>query len=75
MTMSEQLTLDGSPARLARRMTSRQRDLWLWIAFEPDATISTVVARRFFRDASGALRRMEQLGVVEQVKRGKWRAI
>lgn len=75
MTTSEQLTFDGSPARKARRMNRRQKDLWLWMAFEPHATMTTGAARRFYRDPHGALERLVRMGVVEKVGRGRWRAI
>jgi hypothetical protein len=57
-------------------LTDRQRDLLRYVAVVYDAgeSFPTGMAGRFFVDASGALRRLEALGRVCHVGRGKWRA-
>jgi predicted RNA polymerase sigma factor len=78
--MDEQLRLDGPavpyPLPRPRHLTERQRDLLRYVAIVYDAgqSFPTGMAHRFFVDASGALRRLEALGRVSQVGRGKWRA-
>lgn len=71
----QQITLDGElvsyPLARPRHLTERQRDLLRWMRTTPP--ISTGQARRFYADASGALGRLETMGLVKRVERGKWR--
>jgi hypothetical protein len=73
----EQGTLDGAwvpyPPPRPWHATDRQRALLRFMRHDP-APIRTVQARHFYADASGALRRLEAMGLVERVGRGKWRA-
>jgi hypothetical protein len=72
----EQLDFDGGgvsyPMPRPHRLTERQRELLrLMRAGGPRWTCEVVP---FYADASGALRRLEKLGLVERVARGYWRA-
>lgn len=72
--MDHQLTFDGRaeplPLHKAKTLTQRQRDLLLWLRMTYPTT--TASAGRFYADPSGALRRLEALGLVERVSRGRW---
>jgi hypothetical protein len=76
---AEQLTLDGGavpyPLPKPRHVTDRQRDLLRFVAsvygHEP---FPTGMAGTFFGDPSGALRRLEALGRVRHIRRGRWAA-
>jgi hypothetical protein len=78
--MDEQLRLDGDavpyPLPRARHLTERQRDLLRYVAvvYDQAESFPTGMAGRFFVDASGALRRLEAMGRVRRIGRGKWRA-
>lgn len=73
--MSEQLTLVGEPVA-PRRLTERQHQLLEVVRWfgEYGAALPTREARRFYVDPSGALRRLERLGLVRRAGRGRWRA-
>ena len=69
-----QLSMDGAavlfPMPAPRRLTERQRDLLRYA--RAHGGITTREARRFYADASGALWRLECLGLVRQTGRGVW---
>jgi hypothetical protein len=75
MMTLEQLTLDGGsvpyPIPKQPTLTERQRDLLL-VLTAGDGPMRTRDVRRFYADASGALRRLQRLGLVTQVSRGWW---
>jgi hypothetical protein len=74
-----QLTIDGRevpfPLPAPFRLTERQRELLRYMRAVDSwgATFHTGDARRFFRDATGAMRRLEAAGVVEHTAHGTWR--
>lgn len=76
----EQLNFDGTsvplPIPKPRALTARQRDLvrYVRIYAGQDTPMPTRRAGLFFRDASGALRRLEIIGLVRRVKHGHWTA-
>jgi hypothetical protein len=71
----EQLTVDGRsvpyPLPKPRHLTARQRDM-LVILTASDVPMTTREVGRLYADPSGALRRLERMGLVERVSRGKW---
>lgn len=73
---TEQLTFSGGsvshPAPAPVRLTERQRDLMRVLRFRGE--ITTAGADLFFIDGGGALRRLERLGLVCHVARGRWEA-
>lgn len=73
--MNWQLTLDDRaepyPPPARRPLTGRQRGLLEWMRRTGETR--TMEAGAFFVDASGAMRRLERLGLVERVSRGHWR--
>ena len=78
--MPEQLTIDGElvpyPLPAPRTLTTRQRTLVRWMRFyveQHDRPFPTGAASWYYADAAGALRRLEALGLVRRVERGKWR--
>lgn len=75
--MSDQLTIDGRavphPPPRPRRLTERQRELVRVLVAGEQAT-STADVHRLYADASGALRRLEALGLARHVAHGKWAA-
>jgi hypothetical protein len=72
-----QLTLDGRevqhPPRLERHLTTRQHDLLL-ILTARDEPMSTRDVGRLYKDPWGVMNRLAELGLVERVRRGYWRA-
>jgi len=78
--MSTQLTIDGReepwPPPAPHHLTERQRELLRYLAdvygVEP---FRTGAAGRHFADPSGALRRLERLGLVCSLGRGRWQRI
>jgi hypothetical protein len=74
--MAEQLTITGGsvshPPPRARHLTERQRELLRMLRVWGE--VSTRAARLYYADPSGALGRLEALGLVERVGRGRWRA-
>lgn len=79
--MSEQLTIDGElvayPPPRPRQLATRQRDLLRWLRLLSTVWADGVPTRmvgQFYADPSGALRRLEALGLVRRVSRGKWAA-
>lgn len=77
----EQLTIYGKlepyPLRKPRRLTERQRNLVrymrFWVAMKHNgAAFPTREASLYYADPAGALRRLEALGLVARVARGKW---
>jgi len=74
----EQLTLDGGavpyPIPPPRRLTERQRYLLAYMRARSNPTMPTYLARPFYVDPYGALRRLERMGLVQRVARGKWTA-
>lgn len=76
--MDYQLTIDGDEVPMGKRppkaLTFRQRELYWFVAIQIPLHVTTAECRLFFRDPSGALRRLEALGLIEHVERGKWRA-
>lgn len=77
MSAPKQLTIDGGevayPLPRPKRLTTRQHD-FLLVLTAGDEPMATRDVRRFFVDASGAMRRLEALGLVRQVRRGRWAA-
>jgi hypothetical protein len=75
--MTRQLTFDGRevehPPRLERHLTTRQHDL-LRVVRATSQPFSTRFVGRFYRNPSGVMRRLEEIGLVERVGRGWWRA-
>lgn len=74
--MPDQLTIDGGsvpyPLPPPRHLTERQRELLrLMRAGGPRWTFE---CRQVYADPTGALRRLEALGLVERIARGYWRA-
>jgi hypothetical protein len=78
-TTDRQLTIDGAevpyPLPTPRRLNPRQRELWLYAALAPGGFITTGQASRFYADPSGALRRLEDFGVMRRLDHGRWRAV
>ena len=72
-----QLTIDGRevpyPLPPPKHLTTRQHD-FLLVLTAGDDPMTTADVRRFFADASGAMRRLEALGLVVHVARGRWAA-
>lgn len=75
MARPEQLTFDGGavpyPTPRPYRLTDQQRALLRFMRHDP-APIRTVQARHFYADPSGALRRLEAIGLVHREGRGRW---
>lgn len=75
--MPWQLTLGGGevpyPMSAPKTLNHRQRDLLNYMRAGEGGTIDTVTAYLFYADPTGALRRLEVLGLVEHVAIGKWR--
>lgn len=79
--MPDQLTIDGGsvpyPLPPPRHLTERQRRLVRYLRFyveQKARPFPTAEAVLYFADPSGALRRLEALGLVERIARGYWRA-
>lgn len=73
--MDAQLTIDGREVAMAmvpkfRRLTTRQRDLLLYVRMV--GLVTTDEARHFYADPTGALVRLEALGLVQRAGRGLW---
>jgi len=71
------LTVDGReepfPGARVHRLTERQRELVRFVATYD--SILTLEAKMFYADAHGALKRLEALGLIEHVRRGRWRIV
>jgi hypothetical protein len=76
---SDQLDFDGHatpfPLPPARRLTERQRDMLRWMRAWDDSPITTREARRFFADPTGALKRLEKMGLIYCSARGFWKPV
>lgn len=75
--MPWQLTFGGGevpyPMPTPKTLNRRQRDLLNYMRADDGGAIDTVTAYLFYADPTGALRRLEGLGLVEHVAIGKWR--
>lgn len=73
-----QLTLEGNvvplPLPAPKRLTERQREL-LHVLAASGRPMVTADVRRFYVDASGAMRRLAAVGLVRRVGRGRWEPV
>lgn len=77
MTTHEHLTIGGDwvpyPLPRPRHLTERQRDLLVVLKASKAPTRTRDVCRLYV-NASAALRRLEAMGLVRRVARGRWEA-